>query len=118
MEWILAALAVVVIGLAAVAGSGRLGELPGTTGDRPHLILPDRALTAADIDAARFAVVSRGYAMDQVDELLDRLVAQIGGPAGAVPLAGVSDEGEPGIMDVNSSADKGMHDGSDETTYR
>lgn len=36
-----------------------------------------RSLTAAAIDAQRFAVVRRGYAMQQVDDLLDRLSAKI-----------------------------------------
>ena len=101
----MAALAVIIIGLAAVAGSGRFGDMPGTTGSRPNLILPDRALTGADVDAVRFAVVSRGYAMDQVDALLDRLVAQMNQAATADQGASVSIVAEPGIMDVNSSTD-------------
>ena len=118
MVWVLAALAVVVIGLAAVAGSGRFGEFPGTTGDRPNLILPERVLTAADVDGVRFAVVSHGYAMDQVDHLLDRLVAQMRQPPEIGQPIRVSTEPEPGIMEANSSAGERMHDGSDETSYR
>lgn len=74
MEWVIAAIVVVVIGLAALAGTGALGELrPDAVRDVYRQPLPDRQLTATDLDAVRFGVTLRGYAMDQVDELLDRL---------------------------------------------
>ncbi len=39
--------------------------------------LPDRPLTEADISGARFGVALRGYAMGQVDDLLERLGREI-----------------------------------------
>jgi|GEM_PF-1420646 len=74
MEWVIAAIVVVVIGLAALAATGALGELRAEpVRDVYRQPLPDQPLTAHDLDAVRFGVALRGYAMDQVDELLDRL---------------------------------------------
>ncbi|MFT4296248.1 MAG: DivIVA domain-containing protein [Micropruina sp.] len=82
MQWVLWMVAVAVLGLAAVAASGRLGELPGTVTDTPRPHVPTGVLTGDDLRGLRFAVVPRGYSMDQVDELLDRLARQLdGGPA-------------------------------------
>jgi len=61
---------VIVIALLAV---GRFGELPAPSHDRPPLDLPDGEIEASDIDAVRFAVGVRGYRMDEVDEVLDRV---------------------------------------------
>lgn len=77
MEWLLWMIAVAILGLAAVAGSGRLGELPGTVTDTPRPHVPTGVLTGEDLRSLRFAVVTRGYSMDQVDELLDRLARQL-----------------------------------------
>jgi DivIVA domain-containing protein len=38
---------------------------------------PDRPLTGDDVRGARFAMALRGYAMGQVDELLERLAGEI-----------------------------------------
>lgn len=80
MEWFLWILAVAVLGLAAVASSGRLGELPPTVNDTPTPHLPPGDLTADDVRRARFAVVVRGYSMAQVDELLERVARQLDEP--------------------------------------
>lgn len=91
MEWVLWMIAVGVLGLAAVAASGRLGELPGTVTDTPRPHVPTGAVTGDDLRALRFAVVPRGYSMDQVDGLLDRLARQLDAtatvrePASVVP---------------------------------
>lgn len=77
MQWVLWMIAVAVLGLAAVAASGRLGELPGTVTDTPRPHVPTGELAGADLRGLRFAVVPRGYSMDQVDELLDRLARQL-----------------------------------------
>ena len=108
MQWVLWMIAVAVLGLAAVAASGRLGELPGTVTDTPRPHVPTGVLSGDDLRGVRFAVVPRGYSMDQVDELLDRLARQLDAaaapaasapaaalawaPAAATPTAG---EGEP-----------------------
>ncbi len=77
MEWVLWMLAVVVLGLAAVAASGRLGELPPTVTDTPRPHVPAGTLTGDDLRGLRFGVVTRGYSMQQVDELLDLLARQL-----------------------------------------
>lgn len=77
MQWVLWMIAVGVLGLAAVAASGRLGELPGTVTDTPRPHVPTGDLAGDDLRGLRFAVVPRGYSMDQVDELLDRLARQL-----------------------------------------
>ncbi|MGL5405821.1 MAG: DivIVA domain-containing protein [Propionibacteriaceae bacterium] len=77
MEWVFAALAVVVIGLAAFAAAGHLGAMPEVDVDTPSPILPDGKLGAADLRSARFGVQIRGYDMAQVDSLLARLSEQL-----------------------------------------
>jgi DivIVA domain-containing protein len=70
--------AIVVIAVVALLAVGRLGELPDTEPDRAPLALPeDRALAKADVDDVRFAVGLRGYRMDEVDEVLDRLAGEV-----------------------------------------
>lgn len=92
MQWVLWMIAVAILGLAAVAASGRLGALPGTVTDTPRPHVPTGVLTGADLRGLRFAVVPRGYSMDQVDELLDRLARQLD----AAPPASVGHDPEPG----------------------
>ncbi len=121
MEWFIAALAVAVIGVAAVAATGRLGELPDVVDDRVAPEMPDGALSSADVRDVEFAVVPRGYSMEQVDALLARVADQIGQPASVPEQPGQpasvpeqpgqpasvpepetitrSRGGEPGIMD-------------------
>ena len=77
MEWALWMIAVAILGLAAVAASGRLGELPATVTDTPRPHIPSGRLGGDDLRALRFAVVTRGYSMQQVDELLDRVSRQL-----------------------------------------
>jgi len=69
--YVVAAVGVVIaIALLAV---GRLGELPAASHDRPPLDLPAGELEAADVDGVRFALGLRGYRMDEVDLVLDRV---------------------------------------------
>ncbi len=77
MQWLLWVAVVVVLGLAAVAGSGRFGSMPPPVRDAPAPTLPPGDLTGADLREVQFATVVRGYSMAQVDELLDRLAAQL-----------------------------------------
>ena len=93
MQWVLWMIAVAVLGLAAVAASGRLGELPGTVTDTPRPHVPTGVLSGDDLRGVRFAVVPRGYSMDQVDELLDRLARQLDGAAESPDDAGATDVG-------------------------
>jgi DivIVA domain-containing protein len=79
MEWILAALVIGIVGLAAAAASGRFGEMPDVVDDRVQPVLPEGNLRGSDLRDVQFAVVPRGYSMEQVDALLDRLGSQLDG---------------------------------------
>jgi DivIVA domain-containing protein len=79
MEWVLWMIAVAILGLAAVASTGRLGEFPATVTDMPRPHVPEGELTGDDLRGLRFAVATRGYSMQQVDELIDRLARQLDG---------------------------------------
>lgn len=83
MEWVLWMTAVAILGLAAVAASGRLGEMPATVTDTPRPHLPSGPITGESLRGLRFAVVTRGYSMQQVDELLDRVATQLDAPVDA-----------------------------------
>ena len=77
MEWVLWMFAVLVLGAGAVVASGRWGSMPGTERDVPHPALPDAPLTGADLRRVQFDVSARGYSMAQVDDVLDRLAAEL-----------------------------------------
>jgi DivIVA domain-containing protein len=77
MVWALAILAVAVIGVAVVAGTGRFGGMAPQTEDRPGPDLPAGRLGAKDLRQVRFAAVLRGYDMNQVDAVLDRMADQL-----------------------------------------
>ena len=68
---------ILVVAAVAMLAVGRLGELPDVEPDRAPLALPeDRALRSGDVDSVRFAVGMRGYRMDEVDDVLDRLAVE------------------------------------------
>jgi len=117
MEWFLAILAVGVIAIAVVASTGRLGGFGrNTDAERVPLNLPpDGPLTRDDIDGLKFAVVARGYAMDQVDAVLDRLASQVS-PAPA--SLGGAETGIMGDGTPTSSTRLRSRDGSDEASNR
>jgi DivIVA domain-containing protein len=73
--FVLLALAVIA-GIALVA-AGRGDALLTARPDRPPLKLPTRPLTGADLAELRFAVGLRGYRMDEVDSVLDRLADEL-----------------------------------------
>lgn len=78
MEWAIAILVIAVLGGAAVVAAGGVGEMsrePVRDGYRQDL--PDRPLTATDLQELRFGITVRGYAMDQVDDVVDRLSHEI-----------------------------------------
>jgi DivIVA domain-containing protein len=74
---VLAALA----GVAAVAAGKVRGGLPEPTSTRPEVELPSDELGTVgteDVDQVRFSVGFRGYRMDEVDDVLDRLGLELG----------------------------------------
>jgi DivIVA domain-containing protein len=63
------------VGWLAVGGGGHMSE---PEPDRPDLALPgDRFIGARDLDRVRFSVGVRGYRMDEVDDVLDRLAREV-----------------------------------------
>lgn len=63
------------VGWLAVGGGGHMSE---PAADRPDLALPgDGLLGRRDVDRVRFSVGARGYRMDEVDDVLDRLAHEI-----------------------------------------
>ncbi len=76
LAFVLAGIAVITV--VALLAVGRLGELPETEPDRAPVALPDdRPLQREDVDSVRFAVGVRGYRMDEVDDVLDRLSVEV-----------------------------------------
>ncbi|MFE1321294.1 DivIVA domain-containing protein [Kitasatospora phosalacinea] len=67
-----------VVGGAAVVALGGGGTLPEAEHDRLAVRLPqDRALSRTDVDELRLPMALRGYRMDEVDDVLDRLGAEL-----------------------------------------
>jgi len=74
----LIALLLVVIGLVVFAVLGHFGDhLEDPTRTSPFESLPRGIVTPEDIDQVRFDQTLRGYRMGQVDEVLDRLRAEL-----------------------------------------
>ncbi|MGH3329285.1 MAG: DivIVA domain-containing protein [Streptomycetales bacterium] len=66
----------VIFVIAAVA-AGYGDAMPGVRSDRRDLVLPGRPLGKVDVDRLRLDVGFRGYRMDEVDDVLDRLAAEL-----------------------------------------
>ena len=78
MIWFLAIVMVLVLGGIAVVAAGVGGSMQPVHEDRPDRTIPaGRMLSAEDIRAVRFSVGVRGYRMDEVDTLLERLADEL-----------------------------------------
>jgi DivIVA domain-containing protein len=76
--WFFALIVVLLIGAVAVVASGRWGAMSEAYDDRPDVLVPARhVLTADDIESSRFAIGVRGYRMDEVDALLERVAREV-----------------------------------------
>ncbi|MBC7274400.1 MAG: DivIVA domain-containing protein [Dietzia sp.] len=78
--FLVVALAVVVaaVTLVVVGGGEGGGPLPEAAPERLYDTLPeDRPVNRADIDSLRFPLAVRGYRMEDVDDALDRLSAEL-----------------------------------------
>ncbi len=76
--WFFTLVVVLLIGAVAVVASGRWGGMNEAYDDRPDMRVPtNRLLEAGDIESSRFGVGVRGYRMDEVDSLLERLAREI-----------------------------------------
>jgi DivIVA domain-containing protein len=84
----------IAVGWIAVGGGGHMSA---PNPDRPDPAVPDTGLLArGDVDKVRFSVGARGYRMDEVDDVLDRLayeidvrerrIAELEGHPGAAPV--------------------------------
>lgn len=67
MVWVIVVVAIAVLGVAAWAGTGRLGEMPEAVTDRPKPHLPDGPVDAAFLSELSIPLVSTGYNTSQVD---------------------------------------------------
>ncbi len=78
MFWFMLIALVAVVAAVAMAVLGDGGALKDADPDRIHDRLPpDRPLVRGDIDAVRLPTALRGYRMLDVDEVLDRLGAEL-----------------------------------------
>ena len=67
----------VIAGIAVVA-AGRGEGLSAPDPERsPRGVLPAGEVGRADVDALRFTLALRGYRMDEVDDVIDRLLAEL-----------------------------------------
>jgi DivIVA domain-containing protein len=95
MTWVFAILIVALIGVVAVAATGRGGAMAETFDDRPDSrVQADGPLTAQDLRRVRFSTAFRGYRMSEVDALLDRLAAERDAAE-----VGEAERGDPGRRD-------------------
>jgi len=75
---ILLLLLLAVVASIAVVAAGRGSSLADVDPDRsPRGTLPEGPADRAAVDGLRFTVAFRGYRMDEVDGVLDRLVGEI-----------------------------------------
>lgn len=77
MYVVFVAVAAVVVFAVAASAVGRGDGLEEPFPDMEHPYLPDGRVEAPDIDDVHFAVSFRGYRMEQVDSVLDRLAGQL-----------------------------------------
>jgi DivIVA domain-containing protein len=75
--WFFAALLVLAMGGVAVVAAGRGAPLSEAYDDRVDATVPaDGPVTADDLRRIRFPLAFRGYRMQEVDALLDRLATE------------------------------------------
>jgi DivIVA domain-containing protein len=78
MTWIWVLMAILLLGVTAAVAVGYGGSMGRAYPDRPELLLPaDRMIAADDLQDVRFSVVLRGYRMDEVDDVVRRLVREL-----------------------------------------
>jgi DivIVA domain-containing protein len=76
--WFWVVVLVLVVGGVAVLAAGRDDTMSEAYEDRPDRTIPaGRALTSDDLQRVRFSSALRGYRMDEVDALIDRLAADL-----------------------------------------
>jgi DivIVA domain-containing protein len=67
-----------VIAAIAVVAAGRGGSLPDADADRSSRgVLPSGPVARAAVNGLRFTLAFRGYRMNEVDDVLDRLLDEL-----------------------------------------
>ena len=67
-----------VLGAVAVVAAGRGTAMPDVDPDRAPLgVLPPDEVGPTEVERLRFSLAFRGYRMDEVDDVLDRLAAEL-----------------------------------------
>ncbi len=67
-----------VLGAVAVVAAGRGTAMPDVDPDRAPLgVLPPDEVGPTEVERLRFSLAFRGYRMDEVDDVLDRLTAEL-----------------------------------------
>jgi DivIVA domain-containing protein len=75
---LLTLLIMAVIGLVAAVAAGRIGGgLDDPASSLPGRGLPPGPFSLEDVDRVRFSPALRGYRMDEVDDVVDRLVDEL-----------------------------------------
>lgn len=78
MLWFWVIVLVAIIGAVAVVAAGRGDSMADVYDDRPDAGIPTgRPITADDLRNLRLNTGVRGYRMDEVDALVDRLAAEL-----------------------------------------
>lgn len=79
MTWLWVAVVVAVLGAVIAIVVGRIsgGAMAEVAPDRPAAQLSSAPLTDADLAGIRFTQTLRGYAMDEVDDFIERLRAEL-----------------------------------------
>lgn len=99
MTWFFAFLIVALMGVVAVVAAGRGGVMSEVYDDRPDSrVQADGPLVGEDLRRVRFSTAFRGYRMSEVDELLDRLAAELDQarqPGGGKRVARSPEQGDP-----------------------
>lgn len=70
MVWAIVVVAIAVLGVAAWAGTGRLGEMPESVTDRPKAHLPEGLVDETFLEGLSLPIAGSGYRRSQVDAFL------------------------------------------------
>lgn len=77
MYLVFVVLAILVVFAVVAAVAGRVALLGDEADDAAQPVMPSGDLAADDLDQVRFTVAARGYRMDQVDDVITRLRAEL-----------------------------------------
>ncbi len=106
VEWFIAVIAVAALGVAAMAAAGGMGQMSAEpVHDTYRQDLPDSPLTAEDIRTLRFGITLRGYAMAQVDDVLERLGREIAERDAEIAALRAAADGQPRRAVAGASAE-------------